>query len=128
MCFNDNVRLVFICIVESSPKMATSDYVVANYTKSWHNSLDINVVLAIVSFISEIYIIIVVIYFIYCAVIINLGIPIFADFVVNLDHENKNPTKYNSPHWLFCVVFEATHSISHGSMHFVETTTIGTNE
>ena len=29
--------------------------------------------------------------------LINHGNLIFADFVVHLNHENKNPTKYNFP-------------------------------
>jgi hypothetical protein len=29
----------------------------------------------------------------YCEIIINRGFLIFADFVVHLNHENKNPTK-----------------------------------
>jgi len=33
----------------------------------------------------------------YCEVIINHGVLIFADFVVDLNHENKNPTKYYFP-------------------------------
>ena len=52
----------------------------------------------------------------------------FNDFVVHLNHENKNPTKYNVCHWLFSVVFETTISRTHGSMHFVETTKIGASE
>ena len=31
----------------------------------------------------------------YYEIRINRGILIFVDFVVNLNHENKNPTKYN---------------------------------
>ena len=35
--------------------------------------------------------------YIYCEIIINRGVPISADFVVHLNHENKNPTKCNFP-------------------------------
>jgi hypothetical protein len=31
----------------------------------------------------------------YCEIIINRGFLIFADFVVHLNPENKNPTQYN---------------------------------
>jgi hypothetical protein len=31
----------------------------------------------------------------YCEIIINRGVLIFTDFMVLLNHENKNPTKYN---------------------------------
>ena len=39
----------------------------------------------------------------YCEIIINHGILIFADFVVNLNHKNKNPTKYNF-HIYYCLL------------------------
>jgi hypothetical protein len=32
-----------------------------------------------------------------CEIIINLGVLIFADFVVHLNHENKNSSKNNFP-------------------------------
>ena len=52
---------------------------------------------------------------------------ITVDFVVHLNHENKNPTKYN---FLIdcCLVFGTTNSRTDGSMDFVETTKIGVNE
>jgi hypothetical protein len=31
----------------------------------------------------------------YCEIIINHGVLIFSDFEVHLQHENKNPAKYN---------------------------------
>lgn len=31
----------------------------------------------------------------YCEFIVNRGVLIFADFVVHLNHEIKNPAKYN---------------------------------
>jgi len=34
-------------------------------------------------------------HFSYCEIIINRGVLIFADFVVHLNHENKNQAKYN---------------------------------
>jgi hypothetical protein len=55
--------------------------------------------------------------------IINCRVLIFTDFVVHLNHKNKNPTKYNFP--IDCclyVVFETMNSRTDGSMHFVETT------
>jgi len=33
----------------------------------------------------------------YCEIFINLEVLIFMDFVVHLNHENKNLTKYNFP-------------------------------
>jgi hypothetical protein len=34
---------------------------------------------------------------VYCQIIINCGVLIFTDFMVHLNDENKNPTKYNVP-------------------------------
>jgi hypothetical protein len=34
---------------------------------------------------------------IYCKIIINRGVLIFTNYVVHLNHENENPTKYNFP-------------------------------
>ena len=31
----------------------------------------------------------------YCEIIINCGVLIFTDFMVHLNHEHKNPMKYN---------------------------------
>jgi hypothetical protein len=45
--------------------------------------------------------------------------------MVQLNHENKNPTKYN---WLLHVVFETTNLRTHESMHFFETMKIGANK
>jgi hypothetical protein len=52
---------------------------------------------------------------------------ITVDFVVHLNHENKNPMKYN---FLIdcCLVFGTTNLRTDGSMDFVETTKIGVNE
>jgi hypothetical protein len=51
------------------------------------------------------------------------------DFLVHLNHDNKNPTKYNSPiDCLLTVMFETTISRTHGSMQFVETMKIGATE
>jgi len=33
----------------------------------------------------------------YCEIIINRGVLIFVNFLVHLNHENKNPMKYNFP-------------------------------
>jgi hypothetical protein len=33
----------------------------------------------------------------YCEIIINRGVLIFVDFLVHLNHENKNLMKYNFP-------------------------------
>ena len=33
----------------------------------------------------------------YCEIVNNHGVLIFADFEVHLNHETKNPTKYNFP-------------------------------
>jgi len=64
----------------------------------------------------------------YCEITINCGVLIFADFVADLNHESKKPTKYNIPHWLLPEMFKITNSRIHWSMHFVETTKIGANE
>jgi hypothetical protein len=34
---------------------------------------------------------------VYCQIFINCGVLIFTDFMVHLNDENKNPTKYNVP-------------------------------
>jgi hypothetical protein len=65
--------------------------------------------------------------FFVCDIIINHGVLIFADFVVQLSHENKNPTKYNFVHWLLPVMFETTNSRTQGSMNVKETTKFGAN-
>jgi hypothetical protein len=65
--------------------------------------------------------------YMYCEIIIIRVVLIFTDFVVHLNHENKNKTKYNFPIDL-PVMFETTSSRTHGSMHFVETKKIGANE
>ena len=33
----------------------------------------------------------------YCEIIVNRGVVFYVDFVVYLNHEHKNPTKYNFP-------------------------------
>jgi hypothetical protein len=62
--------------------------------------------------------------FIYCEIIINCGVLIFADFVVHLNHENQNNFPIGC--CLYSVVLKTTNSRSHGSMHFLETMKIGT--
>ena len=64
----------------------------------------------------------------YYEIFIDRGILIFVDFVVHLNHEHWNPTKYNFLIDCCLVVFETTNSRTQGSMHFAETTKIGSNK
>jgi hypothetical protein len=64
----------------------------------------------------------------YCEIIINCGVLIFADFVIHSNNENENPTIYNFSLIVACKMFETMNSRTHGSMHFVKTTKIGADE
>jgi hypothetical protein len=53
----------------------------------------------------DVYLLCQVIMIYYCEIIINRGVLIFADFLVHLNHENKNLTKYSFPIdcWMKCL-------------------------
>ena len=61
----------------------------------------------------------------YCEIIINRGVLIFVDFMVHLNHENKNPMKYN---FLTDCCLECFKPRIQDLMYFVDTTKIGANE